>query len=150
MPPKRRVPGQRRARSRREEQLRQLAAVDPRGYARLVELRQLNPAAFRKELARLVRGQVIPEGRGFEAHPELLALLERPQRVVIGALQQQLDADEIDFRDLSALVEEERARLDRGELLSWLVEQREALLDDDNRAVSDSLPTRRTTDRRSR
>ncbi len=129
MPLKRRSPGQRRRRMRRDDELAQVEALYPDQYAELVELRKYNPQAYRKALIKLTRKGKIARGRGFEVPADVLALLE----LDLDALKEA--AAELGFRELAGLVEEEKGGRARPDVLEWLRQRYEAVLDEENRYV---------------
>ena len=110
-------PGSLRHRSRREDELFDVAAIDPALHQKLVELRRTHPAAYRKELARLVRRSVIPAGRAGVVSAEFLQWLAHPVARVLERLRR---AGDLDFRTVAALLEEERRRRKRAEVVAWL------------------------------
>lgn len=109
-----------RRRSRRDDELFALAAVDPALHQQLVELRRTHPARFRKELARLVRQGVIPGGRTITVSPELLALVAWPVGRALAELAEAQRREELTARVLRALIEEERRGRARPPVLAWL------------------------------
>lgn len=131
----RRAPGQRRRRTRREDELARIEAEDPAKHAELLELRRYNPQAYRKELRKLVRKGVIGRGRGYEVDPETLALLASESGPLLRSLQALADADALGFRAVGGLIEEEAGGAARPEVLGWLREHLDALLAEENRAL---------------
>jgi hypothetical protein len=131
----RRAPGQRRRRSRREDELAQVEALDPDRAAELVELRRYNPQAFRKELLRMIRAGTIQRGRGFQVHGDQLALLGPDDAAaVVDSLARAMDSGELGFRELAGLREAERGGRGREEVLRWLEQRYEEQLERDNRS----------------
>lgn len=97
-----------RRRSRRDDELSDVAAVDPVLHERLLELRRTHPAGFRRELARLVRRGVIPGGRERAASPDVLALVAFPVGRALAEIRHALQRGVLDRHELQALIEEER------------------------------------------
>lgn len=135
MPVKRRSPGQRRRRTRREDELRQVAELYPDRVPELEELRKYNPQAFRKELLKLIRKGRILRGRGFEVPDSVLALLDLDLSDLRREVEAGLASEDLDFRALAGLLQEEKTRRARPDVLGWLGERYQALLDEDNRYV---------------
>ncbi|MEZ4238661.1 MAG: hypothetical protein R3F59_21415 [Myxococcota bacterium] len=132
----RRTPGQRRRRSRREDELAQVEALDPEQAEALRALRGSNPQAYRKALRKLIRAGTIHRGRGFDMAQDVLALLEPDKaRAAIDGLAKALEAGSLGFRELAGLREAERMGAARGDVLGWLDAQYDGLLDRDNRTV---------------
>ena len=123
----RRAPGQRLRRSRRNQELEQLAESDPDKYAEMVELRRLSPQQFRKELARLIKRGALVKGRTYRLHPDDIAALDTDDlQGLMRSIQERADAGELDFRRLTGLAQEEklsRARPDLMALLSKLAKE---------------------------
>ena len=130
---KRRTPGQRRRRSRREDELRQVSELYPERVDDLLELRRYNPQAYRKELVRLVKLGRIMRGRGVLAADEILALLDSDLPALQRAVEAGLEAGDHDFRTLMALRQEEKGARARPDFLGWLQTRLQALLDAENR-----------------
>lgn len=141
---KRRSPGQRRRRSRRDEELAQVASVDPAKHAELLELRRYNPQAYRKELARLIRAGTIERGRGFEVPSELLASIDpsADAKAVVTALDAAAEAGDLGFRTTAGLLQAERAGADRASVVSFLERRYDALLETENRSGARVTRTR--------
>ena len=131
----RRAPGQRRRRSRREDELAQVEAADPAKHAELLELRRHNPQAYRKELRRLVQRGVVRRGRGFEVDADSLALLGGSVKKVTAALQEEIDAGRVGFRTVAGLLEAERAGGARSTVVEWLERRYAELLAAENRSL---------------
>jgi hypothetical protein len=131
----RRSPGQRRRRTRREEELEQLLDKDPARHAELLELRRYNPQSFRKELMKLIRKGVISRGRSFDMPGDVLDTLSLEE----ADLQKQLDAGleegDYSFRTLAGLLEAERAGQRRPGVLRWLEQRYAELLAKEGRAL---------------
>ena len=123
----RRAPGQRLRRSRREQELEQLADTDPEKYAQLLELRRYNPQEFRKQLTRMIKKGMIAKGRAFRLNPDDVALLDSDDLpALMDLFRARAAAKELDFRRLLGLAQEEkigRARPDLMALLNALAKQ---------------------------
>lgn len=85
-PIKRRAPGQRLRRQRRNQEIEQLRESDPVAYDELVYLRSTAPQAFKKRLSKLIKNGTIKKGRGLQLHPDELALLEGETAAVVEAI----------------------------------------------------------------
>lgn len=130
----RRAPGQRRRRTRREEELAQVEASDPAKHAELLELRKVNPQAYRKELGRLVNRGVIARGRGFEVPEEALSLLAAGSaKKVVAAIRSALEGG-LGFRAVAGLLEAERAGAARASVVACLEQAWTDVLAAENRS----------------
>lgn len=105
----------------REEELFDLAAVDPEAHERLCALKRSHPQAYRKELARLVRQGVVRPGRRMPASHEILACLDRPLAQAYDALVRFADEGELTERIVEALLQQEQRERARPEMLAWLL-----------------------------
>lgn len=123
----RRSPGQRRRRTRRQDELDQLEAIDPAKHAELLELRRYNPQSFRKELQKLIKRGVISKGRAFEVPDEALSALSLKEEELFRQLDAGIEGGDYSFRTLGGLLQAERTGLGRKEVIAWL-EQRYAEL----------------------
>lgn len=133
---RRRSPGQRLRRSRRAMEMEQLERSDPAKHAEMLELRRLSPQAFRKELARLIRKGAIVKGRTFRLHDDDVDLLRGYD---LGAIRDAIDAGiesgMYDFRRIAGMMQEEKQHRARPDLLAFLKERYETLLDAEGRDV---------------
>jgi hypothetical protein len=131
----RRSPGQRRRRTRREEELEQLLAKDPAKHAELLELRRYNPQSFRKELTKLIRKGVISRGRAFELPSDVLDALTLEEKDLQESVEAGITQGDYSFRTLAGLLEAERAGKRREGVLGWLERRYAELLAQEGRAL---------------
>lgn len=117
-----------RRRTRRDDELSEVAAVDPVLHQELVELRRRSPVAFRKALARLVRQGVISSGRRTQVSPDLLALVRLPLGRVLAELSASERRGELNPSAIRGLLEEERRTRAREPLVAWLQQRLEEAL----------------------
>jgi len=133
---KRRAPGQRLRRTRRRLELEQVRRVDPDKYEELVELRRVNPQGYRKELARLIKKGTIVKGRTFVVHDDHLAVLDSYDISKIKRdVEALIEAGELDFRGVGGLHQAERGHRARPDLVKWLGERHDELLQEGNRII---------------
>ena len=119
----------------RDEELFALAAVDPEAHERLLVLRRTHPQAFRRELARLVRQEVIPAGRRGRAPQEMLDWVRQPLALALADVEAADAAGELTVGIAAALLEEERQNRARPALMEWLASAVERLATAQNRRL---------------
>ncbi len=136
MPVKRRAPGQRLRRSRRQAELEQLERRDPDKYAELIELRRLSPQQFRKQLTLLIKKGSIVQGRTYPVNPEHLELLDGADLESFQANIDRLIADgEVDFRVMAGLNQEERQSRARPDWMQFLKKRYDELMEAEGRTI---------------
>jgi len=136
MPIRRRSPGQRLRRTRRRLEMEQLERTDPDKHAEMVELRRLSPQAFRKELARLIKKGVIVKGRTYRLHDDDLDLLGGYDlRKIKETIEERIASEMYDFRRIGGLMQAEKGGRARPDLLDFLKERFEELMEAEGRFV---------------
>ena len=137
MPIRRRSPGQRLRRTRRRLEMEQLERVDPEKYAEMVELRRLSPQLFRKELARLIKKGTIVKGRTYRLHDDHLAVLDSYDiKGIMATVEERIEAGTFDFRSVGALLQAEKGHRARPDLLTFLDQRMNELLDAAGRTLT--------------
>jgi hypothetical protein len=132
---KRRSPGQRLRRSRREDELSQIEARDPARAEALRELRRVSPQAFRKELLKAIRKGEIVRGRAYAMNPDELVLLDQGLPGLQDAVEERLGDGRFTFRQVAGLLEEERASRARPRVMDWLKATLDEVLDAEGRQL---------------
>ena len=130
---KRRAPGQRRRRSRRADELKQVEEHFPHLAERLTELRKINPQAYRKSLARLIRRADIHKGRTFLLHDEDLVVLDESLPKIQEIVRERLNSGRYEYRRVAGLLQEEKCLKARPDVLNWLQEMLDKILEADAR-----------------